>query len=248
MARVARVLLSVSASSAVLERELARPGVSLRVPGATYPQPTMRWSCSSTETPNTFPLKCRLSQLSTRSRRYLAVSPTRRRRWPPFLRARQGLRGKRAWTSTTMSTQGRRGLWEKRALTPAAATPQGKARTRSLGDEWGAAVNLLRCCCVSACSSRFCFLSGDVYYFCLCLLRFFLHPVVGYASPCWRDGDARISNAAVCQYGRNDCCCVVMRSMKLSANAAICVGSTVCVLIHKVLVSASAYQVYFFWR
>ena len=59
-----------------------------------------------------------------------------------------------------MSTQGRRGLRAKRALTPAAATPQGKAPTRNLGHEWGAAVDLL-CCCVSACSSRFFFLGGD---------------------------------------------------------------------------------------
>ena len=130
---------------------LARPGVSLRVPGAAFPRPTRRWSCSSTETSNAFPLKCRISQLSRRSRRFLAVSPTRRRRWPPFLRARRGLRAKRTWTPPTMSTQGRRGLRGKRALTPAAATPQGKARTRSLGDEWGAAVDLLCCSYVSAC-------------------------------------------------------------------------------------------------
>ena len=41
--------------------------------------------------------------------------------------------------------------------------------------------------------------------FSFCLMRFFvLHLVVGYAKPCWRDGDARISNAAACQYGRID--------------------------------------------
>ena len=116
---------------------LARPGVSLRVPRAAYPRPTRRWSCSSTETSHTFPLKCRLSQLSRRSRRYLAVSPTRGRRWPPFLRARRGPWAKRAWTPTTMGKQERRGLRAKRALTPAAVTPQGKARTRGLGDEGG---------------------------------------------------------------------------------------------------------------
>ena len=75
--------------------------------------------------------------LQTAPRR-LSKSPTRRRRWPPFLRARRGLRA-------------------KRALTPAAVTPQGKARARSLGDEWGAAVDILCCCHVSACSSLFCF-------------------------------------------------------------------------------------------
>ena len=43
---------------------------------------------------------------------------------------------------------------------------------------------------------------------------FFWHLVVGYAKPCWRDGDARISNA-VCQYGRIDyCCCYVFNVVK----------------------------------
>ena len=161
----------------------------------------------STKTSNTFPLKCRLSQLSRRSRRYLAVSPTRRR--PPLLRARRGLRAtrglraKRAWTLPPMSTQGRRGLRAKRALTPAAATPQGKARTRSLRDEWGAAVDTMCCCYVSACSPLFCIFWAMQMTFYFCLLRFFFwHLVVGYAKPCWRDGDARVSNAAACQYGR----------------------------------------------
>ena len=62
----------------------ASTGFSLRVPGAAYPRPTRKCSCSSTEISNTFPLKCRLSQLSTCSRRYLAVSLTRRRRWSPI--------------------------------------------------------------------------------------------------------------------------------------------------------------------
>ena len=39
----------------------------------------------------------------------------------------------------------------------------------------------------------------------------------------------------------------VMRSMKLNANAVICVGSTVLISIYQVLISATAaYQVYFF--
>ena len=45
----------------------------------------------------------------------------------------------------------------KRALTPAAATPQGKARSRSLGDEWGAAVDSF--CCM--------YLLDRLFYFCL---------------------------------------------------------------------------------
>ena len=48
------------------------------------------------------------------------------------------------------------------------------------------------------------------------LLCFVLHLVVGYAKPCWRDGDARISNAAVCQYGRNDYCCCHVFKLKLN--------------------------------
>ena len=45
---------------------------------------------------------------------------------------------------------------------------------------------------------------------------FFLHLVVGYAKPCWRDGDARILKAAaVSQYGRNDyCCCYAFNEVK----------------------------------
>ena len=39
---------------------------------------------------------------------------------------------------------------------------------------------------------------------------------------------------------------VAMRSMKLNANAVICVGSTVFISIYQVLISATAYQVYFF--
>ena len=38
-------------------------------------------------------------------------------------------------TPPAMSTQRRRSLRAKKALTPATATPQGKARARSLGDE-----------------------------------------------------------------------------------------------------------------
>ena len=53
----------------------------------------------------------------------------------------------------------------KRALTPAAAAPQGKARTRSPGDERGAAVDLQCCCYISACSSLFCFFLGDADVF-----------------------------------------------------------------------------------
>ena len=49
---------------------------------------------------------------------YLAGFLILRQRWPPFLRARRGLRAEKAFT-------------------PAAASPQGKARTRSLGNECG---------------------------------------------------------------------------------------------------------------
>ena len=42
---------------------------------------------------------------------------------------------------------------------------------------------------------------------------------------------------------------VVMRSMKLNANAVICVGSTVLISIYQVFMSATAaYQVCFFFR
>ena len=57
----------------------------------------------------------------------------------------------------------------------------------------------------------------QIIFFFLPLALFFLHLVVGYAKPCWRDGDARISNAAaVCQYGRNDyyCCCYAFNVVK----------------------------------
>ena len=69
----------------------------------------------------------------------------------------------------------------------------------------GAAVDILCCCYVSAYSSLFCFCLGDVDEVFLPSLAFlFLHLVVGYAKPCWRDGHARISNAAACQCGRSD--------------------------------------------
>ena len=126
----------------------------------------------------------------------------RRRRWPPLVRARRGLRAKRACTPPTRSTQGGRGLRAKRALTSTAATPQGEARTRILGDEWGAAVDIL-CCNVYASSSLFCFFWAMqmTFSFVSCVLVF-LHLAVGYAKPCWRDGDARISSAVARQYRR----------------------------------------------
>ena len=77
-----------------------------------------------------------------------------------------------------MSTQGRRSLLAKRAYTPVTATPQGKARARSLGDKWGAAVNLL-CCYVSSCSFLFFFFRGDAADFFLsafCCLFFLFAP------------------------------------------------------------------------
>ena len=43
---------------------------------------------------------------------------------------------------------------------------------------------------------------------------FFLHLVVGYAKLCWRDEEARVSNAALCQYSRIDYCTAVMCSMQ----------------------------------
>ena len=59
-----------------------------------------------------------------------------------------------------------------------------------------------------------------IFSFCPLRFVFCLHlvvVVVGYAKPCWRDGDARISNADVCQYGRNDyCCCYVFNEVKCS--------------------------------
>ena len=84
-----------------------------------------------------------------------------------------------------MSTQGGQSLRVDRALMPAAATPQGKARTRSLADEWGAAVDLLFCCCVSACSSRFCFFWAMQIIFFFLLLTFF--------APCGRLREAHLS-------------------------------------------------------
>ena len=77
----------------------------------------------------------------------------------------------------------------KRALAPSATTPQGKTRTRSLGDDWGAAVDILCWCNVFACSSLSCFRLSDADGFSSCLLHFLI--VVGYAKTCWRDGDAR---------------------------------------------------------
>ena len=62
---------------------------------------------------------------------------------------------------------------------------------------------LLLCICLFV--SFFCFFWAIHMTFSRCLLRvFFFAPKVGYAKPCWRDGDGRISNAASCQYGRID--------------------------------------------
>ena len=56
---------------------------------------------------------------------------------------------------------------------------------------------------------------------------FFVRPVVGVAKPCWGDGDAWISNAAVNMAAMTTTAAAVMRSMEVNANnAVICVGST----------------------
>ena len=135
MARVARVLLSVLASSAVLERDFCTAGRlimgSRSSLSAAYAEMVMFLNKNIEHIPMEVLALSAMQALKAVARR----PSTRRRRLPPFLRARRRLRAKRAWTPATMSTQGRRSLRAKRALTPAAATPQGKAQTRSLEDE-----------------------------------------------------------------------------------------------------------------
>ena len=56
---------------------------------------------------------------------------------------------------------------------------------------------VLLCMCLFV-SSLFFLSDADDFFTSLPLAFFFLLLVVGYAKPCWRDGDARISNSAVC--------------------------------------------------
>ena len=75
MARVARVLLSVPASFAVLKSDFSTSGHLNTGSRSSLSVAYMKIVMLSAETWNTFSLKCRLSQRSRRSRLYLAVSP-----------------------------------------------------------------------------------------------------------------------------------------------------------------------------